>query len=331
MNHEIINQLKQKTVLIDGANGLIGSCLCKTLDQFNTEFQAEITILALVRSAEKAKTLEEQIQQKSWFHVLEGDIQKPLPWEKPVDYLIHTASPTDGKFFIEHPVETIDTIVNGTKNMLMNAGGASLKSAVYVSSMEVYGQVTEEKLLKETDLGELDITNLRNTYPLGKRMAEQLCIAMYREYQVPVKIIRLAQTFGPGISRNENRVYAQFLRSSVKGEDIIMHTEGKSKRMYLDSEDAARAILFVLLKGESGEIYNAANESTYCSIREMAELTAESFSGGKSRVIVETSLNTGQYPPDNMLKLDVSRLEALGWKPEHGLKEMFQRIQKELF
>ena len=321
--------LKNSRVLITGANGLIGSYLCKTLDALNQLFQWNINIAALVRSPEKGEALREQLTEKNLFHVMIGDVTEPVKTEMSFDYIIHTACPTAGAFFTQHPVETISTIVEGTKNLLFLAKAQDVRSFVYVSSMEVYGEVTEEKLLSEDCLGGLALSNLRNCYPEGKRMAEQLCLAMMSEYQVPAKVIRLAQTFGPGVSKTENRVYAQFLRSSVKGEDIVLHTEGKSKRMYLDTMDAISAILTVLVAGQDGAVYNAANRTTYCSIREMAEQTV-AFFNSKSKVIVDAEKNIGQYPPDNMLKLDTSRLEALGWEARFSLEQMYKRMAEEI-
>ena len=324
-----LEQLKDSRFLITGANGLIGSFLCRTLDLLNQQLNLNITVLPMVRDEEKGKKLLAEMKCPDKMTLVVGDVIDPLVYDGDIEYIVHTACPTSGKFFSQYPVETITAIVDGTRNILMEAKNRNTKSVVYVSSMEVYGQVTEEVLLSEDKLGELDITNLRNSYPMGKRMAEQICIAMLKEYGVSAKSIRLAQTFGLGIQPTENRVFAQFLRSCQKNEDIIMHTEGKSKRMYLDTRDAISAILTVLLNGVAGEIYNAANPATYSSIREMAEFVLKLF-GSNNKVVVKSEENVGQYPPDNMLKLDVSKLEALSWKPYHGMEDMYFALKEEL-
>ena len=146
--------------------------------------------------------------------------------------------------------------------------------------------------------------------------------------KVPVKVVRLAQTFGPGILATDNRVFAQFMHSVNNDENIVMFTEGGSKRMYLDTMDAISALLVVLFKGENGQVYNAGNKFNYASIREMAELVIYEFGTGKSELIIDKTKDVGQYPPDNMLRLDVSMLEQLGWKPQYSLKEMYSRMME---
>lgn len=81
-------------------------------------------------------------------------------------------------------------------------------------------------------------------------MAETMCISYGSEYGVPVKIVRLAQTFGAGVSKDDNRVFAQFSKAVLNGYDIILHTKGETKRNYCYTTDAVRAIFTVLTKGE---------------------------------------------------------------------------------
>ena len=211
-------------------------------------------------------------------------------------------------------------------NVLDFAKKVDCKSVVYLSSMEAYGQVLHENLLKPEDVGYINPLSLRSCYPEGKRMAENLCVGYFSEYGIPVKVIRLAQTFGPGIPANDSRVFAQFIRSVQNGEDIVMFTEGGAKRMYLDTMDAVSAVLTVLLKGESGQVYNAGNPANYCSIREMAQLVIREFGSDTSKLVIDRSRDVGQYPPDNMLFLDVAPLQELGWCPKYDLKDMYKRM-----
>ena len=104
---------------------------------------------------------------------------------------------------------------------------------VYVSSMEEYG-VTEDTgaFAGEEELGMIDLKAPRSCYPMGKRMAEHYCHIYYEEFQVPVKIARLAQTFGRGISLRDDRVYMQFARAVFEGRDIVLKTAGKSVGNY---------------------------------------------------------------------------------------------------
>ena len=104
-----------------------------------------------------------------------------------------------------------------------------------------------------------------------------------------------------------------------------MRTTGESTRMYSYTADAVSAILTVLVAGENGVSYNVANPSTYSSIREMADMVYREFGTGDARVIIDVDPNAPS-PPEHHLPLDVSRLEALGWRPQVGLEDMYRKL-----
>ena len=178
-----------------------------------------------------------------------------------------------------------------------------------------------KKLLKENDLGFVDPMQVRSCYPEGKRMAENYCSSYADEYDVPVKVIRLAQTFGPGIPKDDNRIFADFVRRARSGQDIVLRTTGKSTRMYLYIDDAVTAIFTVLLHGTNGTAYNAANPDTYSSVKEMAEIATQQFGEERMKVCIDIDPDA-PYPPEHHLPLDVSKLQALGWVPSLNLREM---------
>lgn len=324
-------KLRRKTIFVTGATGLIGYTLVSGLLYASRKRGLDIKVLALVRSLPKAQEkYAAQLADGNDLQFVVGSVEQLPPIAGPIDYIVHGASQTASRAFVEHPVETINTAVNGTQNILELARQKQVQGMVYLSSMEVYGQVREPRLLAETDLGDLDSMQLRSSYPQGKRMSETLCAAYAAEYGVPVAVARLAQTFGAGVDAADNRVFAQFLRSARAGEDIVLLTKGASTRMYAYTMDAATALMTLLLKGEKGRAYNVANKETYSSVYQMAELVAQKFSTTAVPVSVRVDESTGAgkrlYPPDCHWKLDVSALEALGWKPTVGLKEMYKRM-----
>lgn len=135
-------------------------------------------------------------------------------YEGAVDYIIHCANPTSSSFFINKPVETIDTAVNGTKNILDFARNKGVASFVFLSTMEVYGFPAKGHKVKECEGGNFNSTIVRNCYPLSKQLCENLCVAYLSEYDIPAKVLRLTQTFGPGVDYNDGRVFAEFARCS---------------------------------------------------------------------------------------------------------------------
>lgn len=197
---------------------------------------------------------------------------------------------------------------------------------VYVSSMEVYGQPNLNRKITESDLGRLDLTNPRSCYPEGKRMCECMATSYASQYNVNVKIARLAQTFGAGILPGENRVFAQFAKSTVKGNDIILHTQGKSEGNYVYTADAIKAILILLLKGNRGQAYNVVNESSHTTIKNMAEMVIKNFGKKSQKVIIEIPAVNMGYAPDIHMKLSGAKLRQLGWKPTFDLVDSYQRM-----
>lgn len=132
--------------------------------------------------------------------------------------------------------------------------------------------------------------------------------------------------------KSDNRVYAQFARSAVKGEDIVLHTAGKSYGNYCYTADVIRAIALLLEKGDVGQAYNVCNEETTRTIAEMAQMVAEEFGKGRSKVVfdIPQDAKTYGYAPDVKMHLSAEKLCKLGWKPQYGLKEMYRRMIADL-
>ncbi len=323
-------KLRGKSVLITGATGLIGSLLSRGLICAGTKRGLGLQVLALVRNREKAEALFKEYLEDG-LKIVTGDVTKPIHLEEPVDYIFHTASVTASKDFVDRPVETILTTLKGTENLLELAKEKKVCSMVYLSSMEAYGVVDAEHYnVKETDYGYIDPLQVRSSYSEGKRMAEGLCGAYAHEYHVPVKTARLAQTFGAGISKNENRVFAQFARSIMNGQDIVLHTDGSKAHCYCYTTDAVLGLLTVLLRGADGEAYNISNQGTFCTIREMAEMLIREHPGSGSKLVfdIPEDVNKFGYAPTSRMLVNSEKLNALGWNAKVDLPEMFELLMR---
>lgn len=314
MNADFIDWslLKGKTIFVTGATGLIGTSLIKSLDFVNKEKNLGITLIALVRNEQRA--LEKFADIKSIYFVI-GTVEKLHTISYDIDYIIHAASQTASKEFVQHAVETIETSVLGTMNVLKLAKEKSVKGVVYLSSMEVYGYPERGHKVKENEIGAMSPLDVRNSYPISKIMSEAICCAYVKEYNVPVKICRLTQTFGPGVNYNDNRIFAYFGRCMREKKNIVLKTKGETERCYLYISDAVTAILTIMLKGKVGMAYNAADEDTYCSIAEMAQKVAESSNIAVEYDIQDESING--FPQTLYMNLDTSVLQTLGWHPQN--------------
>ena len=327
------------TIMVTGATGLIGSIIVKAAAAYNESHPGKVNIMAFARNREKAELIFGDALKISEFHdnddnpirFVFADICTPIDDDISCDYIIHTANSTSSKQFVTEPVEVIESIYVGTRYVLEYAGRTNVKGVVYLSSMEVFGIVDCERPVSENELGYLDINNIRSCYSEGKRMAECMCSCYAKEYNVPVRIARLAQTFGAGIFPWEGRVFAQFARSAIRNEDIVLHTTGESFGNYVYTADAVNAILLLLKEGNQGETYTVANEESTMQIRELADVIVESVGGTSSQIVFDIPKeNEFGYAPDTKLRLSSHKIQALGWKPETGMREAILRMLPDL-
>lgn len=317
------------SVFVTGATGLLGSQTVKALACLNRRTGAGMHILAFVRNEAKAKKVFGALTDRGDVEVVVGDVGAPIVFGGSVDYVIHGASPTSSRYFVTNPVETICAAVDGTRHVLEFAREKQVKGMVYLSSLEVYGTpLKEEGLITEQDYGVIDPLSVRSSYSEGKRLVECLCASYAKEYQVPVKVARLSQTFGAGVDYQDGRVFAEFARCATEKRDIVLHTQGRTVRSYCYTRDAVSAILYILRKGVAGEAYNVTNMDTAISIREMAELVCETIGESAIRVVsdIPDDVSGFGYNPEMVIRLDAAKLMELGWKAGVGLEEMYRRM-----
>ena len=212
----LATELEGKTIAITGSTGLLGACMVHCLLALKVQRGVNLHIVAVARNMEKAVHLFGEEREGLSYYQYDFSSTEPFQPKRKVDYLFHFAAPTASKDFVEKPVETMNTVYIGMQNILNYAEQAKLESLVLASTLEVYGTITDDSTpLTEDKQGYLDPMATRSSYPLAKRAAEGLCHNYAVEKQVKVKVARLAQTFGAGVSKQDNRVFAQFARSVI--------------------------------------------------------------------------------------------------------------------
>lgn len=311
--------MKGKRFLITGATGLIGSALTRHI--MSTIAGAHIVLP--VRNMAKARAM---------FGLTDGIVlhecdllTTDFEFAGDVDYIIHCAAPTASRFFVEHPVETYDSILLPSMHLLEYATRHKPRGFVYLSSLEVYGTVNSDgRSLCEEELGHIDMRSARSSYPLAKCAVEHLCFLYASQHGVPVCVARLTQTTGRGVPFADNRVINAFCRSAVVGDDIVLLTSGESARPYCHIDDAVDAIMLLLKNGTKGEVYNVANDSTYISAYELAMLIKEKLNP-LINVRIELQTNV-PFAPTSLLPLSTAKLQALGWRPRHGLEDILKDV-----
>lgn len=322
-----------ETYLITGATGYIGSMLVK--DLIKTVRGVDITLI--VRDKVKAKSIFDNLEKENvTIHYIVADLSDKAVMDKiegKFDNIIHSASITKSLEMISKPTSVIESIVNSTQNILDLSLRCKAQSVVYLSSMEVYGTINSsiENKVTEDELGNIDIYDVRSCYPMAKRMAENICYCYYKEFGLPIKIARLAQTFGAGVLPGESRVFAQFANAVYKNQDIILHTRGNSVGNYCDIYDAVDGLKYLLKKGINGEAYNVVNEENTMTIGEMAELVADKIAKGNIKIKYQIPKeNIYGFAKETGLRLSSAKINKLGWKAKRNLFDMYTDVLKEI-
>lgn len=313
-----------RIVMVSGATGLVGGAVVDAILMRNDIANARTRLICPVRSVERAR---ERFGDRPDVVISMWDAcDATTVLSTACDIIVHCASITQSRLFVESPIEVIDTTVEGTRSML-KAAEASGAAMVYVSSMEVYGDLSSDVPIREDVSGPLDAMNVRSCYPQAKQLAETLCAAYARESGVKVCVARLAQSFGAGTPPTDTRVFSQIAHACIDGRDIELATDGTKANMYTALPDTVTALLTLCVRSDSGTAYNVANADTFCTVRRMAELASKVLTGGKSKVRVGTdSSAAGKYPVSTQMPLDTTRIQLLGWRPTQGLSEMYLRM-----
>lgn len=307
--------LKGQRIMVAGASGLIGSCI---IDILMLNPQRDYEVYALGRNVQRMWNKFGDYLKDPDFTTLGIDITKPIDGGYRMDYIIDAASNASPNAFKNNPVEVMKANIYGVSNLIDFGMDYSMKRMVYVSSGEIYGE-GNGKPFTEKDSGYVDCVSLRACYPSSKRAAETLCIAYAKEYQANVVIARLCHTYGPGFTESDNRVYAQFIRNVLRGEDIVLKSKGEQYRSWLYVVDAANAILQLLHKGENCNAYNVADSNSNVTIRELAERI--SIIAGKKVVFdIPSEQQHGITTPITKAVFDTSKIGKLGWKPLFSLE-----------
>ena len=282
--------------------GLINSILVKSILLKNKINNLNIKLILLVRNEEEAKKIFGENNKEISYIV--SDIINYIPQNLEIDYIIHGASPTKSKFFIEKPVETMN-----------------------MSSMEMYGTLNSNNVDEQMQ-GFIDPLNSRSSYSQGKRTCELYSYSYFYEYGIPVKIARIAQTFGAGISKTESRVYKVFADAVLSQQDIVLKSAGTTIINFSYTTDTVIGILCILLNGKNGEAYNIVSDKTNMTILDSAKWLAEIYGNGKVRIEIPKE-NSG-YAPNNNMILNNNKLKSIGWSFKYDLKHGYDRLLKYL-
>lgn len=316
-------KLKNKTVMITGASGMVGSYMLYVLLRLNDEKHYGIKVDAVMRNVNK---LPEEIRNREDVNVVVADVTKDIPDVGDIDYIIHAASPASPLIMQNQPVETIAANTIGTFKTLELAKEKNAEGYLFISSREIYGQPDEgQEFFYENTYGFVDQLNPRSCYSEGKKAAETMCVCFHEEYGLNTKIARLAHTYGPGMSIYDGRVQADFLKNVYHNEDIVLKSEGTAVRTYTYIADAIAGMYRILLDSED-IVYNIGNEAGKVSIRDLAEILVSIYPERGLKLVFDIPEGgTKGTAPYTLGILSSEKLRKLGWNPKYSVKDGFKR------
>lgn len=320
---EYSDEIKDKTILVTGATGLIAKNFVIFLLTLNKKLKLNIKVVALVRNLEKAKNTFKDYECENLIY-LNQDICDEIKYDGKVDYIFHAAGSCSAEAIKRNPVGIMKANTIGTINVLEFAKEKEVTKVIFPSTREIYGKVEGIDNISETDMGVLDPLNSRNCYPESKRVAETLFRSYADQYGVKFNILRIAHTYGPGMEiRNDGRVMADFIGAVVDNKNIVLNSDGTAIRAFCYITDALEGIMHVMFKAESGEAFNLANETEPYMIRDVAQMLVDLYPEKELKVEFANASDEVKkgYLGYKITKLNTSKLESLGWKPQIKLKK----------
>lgn len=308
--------LDGKNVLVVGATGLIGGCLVDVLMHHDGR---RYHVYAGGRNRARAAKKFAKYQGDPGFSFIEIDVTHEVNADIDFHYIIDAASGASPRLYSTDPVGVMRSNFNGVDNLLSYGRDHGMRKFVYVSSGEVYGEGNGQKFTEDYS-GYVDPVQFRSCYPSSKRAAETLCASYAHQYGLDVSIARPSHIYGPHFTESDNRVYAQFIRNVLKGEDIVMKSSGSQFRSWCYVVDCASALLYILLKGKSPEAYNIADDSSNITIKQLAEMVA-GIAGRKVVMQLPDQKEKEGYAVITKAVFDTGKLEGLGWQASGSMRD----------
>lgn len=293
-------------VLVTGGAGFLGSHLCDRLISQGHD------VLCVDNFFTGSKSNVAHLIGNPRFELMRHDVTFPLYVE--VDRIFNLACPASPVHYQHDPVQTTKTSVHGAINMLGLAKRTKAR-ILQASTSEVYGD-PEVHPQPESYWGKVNPVGFRSCYDEGKRCAETLFFDYHRQHDLDIKVVRIFNTYGPGMHPNDGRVVSNFIVQALKGEDITIYGDGSQTRSFCYRDDLIEAMLRMMDTGPgvTGPV-NIGNPGEFTML-ELAEMILRLTNSRSQLVFLPLpSDDPRQRQPD----ISLAR-ELLGWQPTTALE-----------
>jgi len=325
----VLAPLAGTTLLVTGGSGFLCSYALETIAWANEAvLSSPCRVISMDNLQTGIETRVAHLADRHEFRFIHHDVSKPLSLDRRVDWIIHGAGIASPTFYRKYPLETVDVNVGGTRQMLELARRDAVRSMVYISTSEIYGDPDPRFIPTTEDYrGNVSCTGPRACYDESKRMAETLC-GIYRNlYNSPVKVIRPFNVYGPGQRLDDRRVVPDLISAALDRRPLILYSDGRASRSFCYVSDAIRALFLILLSNCDGEAFNVGNDEREISMLDFAREVTRVAGPPQLEVIHEASKDP-QYLTDNPQRRcpDLTKLRTrFNWKPNVGLTEGLRR------
>ena len=320
-------KLKDKSVMLSGATGLLGSFLIDVILEKNVEDDLNCTVYALGRNEQKAKERFSKFVDDSHLIFIPYDVKQPFVRDDlgKVDFVLHLASNTHPMQYSTDPIGTITTNIIGVQNMLDFAVAHNTTRFAFASSNEIYGENRGDvEFFDENYCGYINSNTMRAGYPESKRCGEALCQAYKAQKGLDVVILRFTRSYGPTMLMSDTKAISQFIKKGIAGEDIVLKSTGTQYYSFQYMADSVSGLLTILLKGEDGEAYNIAEEHSDIMLKDLAAVIA-GMNGKEVVFEIPDAVEAAGYSTATKARLDGHKLIALGWMPKYDIKSGMER------
>ncbi|WP_353893798.1 NAD-dependent epimerase/dehydratase family protein [Proteinivorax hydrogeniformans] len=325
----LLDGVEGSTWLISGGAGFLGSYFLDLLNYCNENvFSRPCKVYCVENFASSTPERIKHLENNKDIEIINQDITKPFNYSlsNNIDYIVHAANIASPTFYRKHPIETIEANVVGLKNLLDLGIKNNLKSFLFFSTSEIYGDPTPENIpTPEHYNGNVSCTGPRACYDESKRLGETLAINYYRQHLLPVKIVRPFNVYGPGLRLEDKRVIPDFCKDALTEQKISILSDGTPSRSFCYVSDAIAGFLKVLLSDYNGEPFNIGNDKLELNMISLANKISEVV--GNVELIYNKS-EDGDYLIDNPQRRcpDLTKAKnLLGYQPRVDLKEGLDR------